>query len=300
MPKMHANEVETDSALVRRLLQQQFPQWAELPLQAVPSAGTDNAIYRLGDALAVRLPRIDWAIGQIEKELVWMPKLAPQLPLAIPVPVAQGEPAEGYPWSWAVYQWLEGENATLEQIADPCQAARALAEFIVALQQIDTTAAPLATANSRGAPLINRDGRTREALVALDGMIDTAAAHSVWESALQAADWSQTPVWFHGDLLPGNLLFKNGRLSAVIDFSSLAVGDPACDLMIAWGLFAGESRAVFRQTLAVDDDTWARGRGHALAQAAIFIPYYLHTNPVGVAYAQHMIANVLADYNANG
>ncbi|MCB0035111.1 MAG: aminoglycoside phosphotransferase family protein [Anaerolineales bacterium] len=300
MPKMHPNEVETDSALVRRLLQQQFPQWAELPLRAVPSAGTDNAIYRLGDALAVRLPRIDWAIGQIEKELVWMPKLAPHLPLTIPVPVAQGEPAEGYPWRWAVYQWLEGENATLEQIADPCQAARELAQFIVALQQIDTTAAPLAGPNSRGAPLLNRDANTRQALAALEEMIDVRAATAVWERALQAADWSQDPVWFHGDLLPGNLLFDNGRLSAVIDFSSLAVGDPACDLMIAWGLFAGESREVFRQTLAVDDDTWARGRGHALAQAAIFIPYYLHTNPVGVAYAQHMIANVLADYNANG
>lgn len=300
MPKMHANEVEIDSALVRRLLQQQFPQWADLPLKPVPSAGTDNTIYRLGESFCVRLPRIDWAVGQIEKEFVWMPKIAPHLPLAIPVPVARGEPAEGYPWAWAVYQWLTGENAMLEQIADPNQAARELAEFILALQKIDTTAGPLAAPNSRGAPLINRDANTRRAIAELEGMIDPTAATAVWENALQAADWSEVPVWFHGDLLPGNLLFNHGRLSAVIDFNSLAVGDPACDLMIAWGLFAGESRDVFRHTLAVDDDTWTRGRGHALSQAAIFIPYYLHTNPIGVAHAQHMIKNVLADYHING
>ena len=299
--KMHDNEVNTDAALVRRLLAAQFPQWADLSIKPVASAGTDNALYRLGDDMVVRLPRIDWAIGQVHKEHKWLPRLAPHLPLAIPTPLVMGQPGEGYPWHWSVYKWLEGENVTIDRIVDPSQAAIALAQFIIALQQIDTAGGPLAKApNSRGAPLATRDISTRKAIAALNGMIDTNAATAAWEVALQASKWNCEPVWFHGDMLPGNLLFEQGRLSAVIDFSGLALGDPACDLMIAWGLFSGESRDVFRAALAVDDATWARGRGHALSQAVIFIPYYLHTNPVGVGNARRMIDEVLADFRANG
>jgi aminoglycoside phosphotransferase (APT) family kinase protein len=293
---MHVDEVDTSVALVRRLLATQFPRWADLPLEPVRSAGTDNAIYRLGDDLALRLPRIHWATGQIAKEREWLPQLAPLLPLAIPAQVAVGRPGEGYPWQWGVYEWLEGENATLDRIADPCQAARDLAGFIAALQQIDTSGAPLAADhNLRGAPLTTRDRATREAIAALRGMIDADAAMAVWDDALRAPAWGRAPVWFHGDLLPGNLLFRQGRLRAVIDFSGLGAGDPACDMMIAWALFSGESRDAFRAALAVDDATWARGRGHALSQAAIFIPYYLHTNPLGVRNARHQLDQVLAD-----
>ncbi len=299
--KMHVDEVDTDPALVRRLLRAQFPQWADLPIAPVRSAGTDNAIYRLGDDLAVRLPRIHWAVAQVHKEHAWLPRLAPFLPLPISVPVAMGAPAAGYPWHWSVYRWLAGQNATLEEIADPCQAALELAHFITALQQVDPTGGPTAAAhNLRGLPLATRDAATREAIVALRGMIDSDAATAVWNVALQAPQWERAPVWFHGDVLPGNLLFERGRLSGVIDFGGLGVGDPACDLMIAWGLFASESRDVFRTALAVDDATWARGRGHALSQAVIFIPYYMDTNPVGVGNARRMIAAVLADYRADG
>lgn len=295
--KMHIGEVDTDISLVGRLLAAQFPQWADLPIQPVRSAGTDNAIYQLGDDIAVRLPRIHWAMDQVNKEHHWLPRLAPLLPLAISVPLAMGEPGEGYPWHWSVYQWLEGEDATLDRIANPSQAAMDLAQFIIALQRIDTTGGSLARDhNLRGVPLATRDTDTREAIAALHGMIDTDAATMVWETALQAPDWDCEPVWFHGDLLPGNLLFERGRLSAVIDFGGLGVGDPACDLMIAWGLFSGESRDVFRTVLAVDDATWVRGRGHALSQALIFIPYYLNTNPVGVSNARRMIDEVLADH----
>lgn len=298
--KMHADEVETDAALVRRLLAAQFPQWSELPITPVRSAGTDNAIFRLGDDLAVRLPRIHWAVDQVHKEHQWLPRLAPFLPRAVPVPVAMGAPAAGYPWHWSVYRWLPGANTTREGIADPCQAALDLAQFITALQRIDTTGGPLAADhNLRGGPLATRDTATREALAALQGMIDGAAATAVWEVALQAPPWHRAPVWFHGDLLVGNLLFERGRLSAVIDFGGLGVGDPACDLMLAWSLFAGESRDVLRAALAVDDATWTRGRGHALSQALIFIPYYMDTNPVGVGNARRMIDAVLADYRAN-
>ncbi len=291
--KMHNDEVDTDVALVGRLLAAQFPQWADLPIEPVRSAGTDNAIYRLGDDMAVRLPRIHWATGQVDKEHHWLPRLAPLLPLAIPVPLAKGTPGEGYPWHWSIYQWLEGESATIERIADPCQAATELARFIAVLQRIDPTGGPTA---GRSVPLALRDTSTRAAIAALHGVIDTDAVTAVWEAALQAPDWDRAPVWFHGDLLPGNLLVERGRLRAVIDFGGLGVGDPACDLMIAWGLFSGESRAAFRTALAADDATWARSRGHALSQALIFIPYYLDTNPVGVSNARCTIDEVLADH----
>ena len=300
--KMHVDEVSTDAALVRRLLAAQFPQWADLSLQPVPSAGTDNAIYRLGDELSVRLPRIHWAVGQVEKEHAWMPRLAPHLPLTIPQPLALGDPAEGYPYRWSIYRWLNGQNLTLDQIVDPIQAARDLAHFLRTLQQIDPTGGPLATEHGlRGVPLSPRDDAVRENIAALReiNLLDdseVATALAAWKAALAAPDWDRPPVWFHGDLLPGNLLFQQGRLRAVIDFGGLGVGDPAPDLMIAWALFSGESRAAFRETLGVDDATWARGRGHALAQAVIFIPYYVETNPVGVGYAKRSLAAVLGDF----
>jgi aminoglycoside phosphotransferase (APT) family kinase protein len=294
---MHADEVDTDVSLVRRLIASQFPRWANLPIEPVSSAGTDNALYRLGGDMVVRLPRIRGAVGQVEKEHRWLPRFAPRLPLSVPAPLAKGEPDKGYPFPWSVYRWLEGENATMERVADPRRAATDLAGFVAALQRVDTTGGPLAVDHGlRGVPLATRDAETREAISSLSGMSDADAATAAWEADLRAPEWDLAPVWFHGDLLPGNLLFERGRLSAVIDFGGLGVGDPACDLMAAWGLFSGESREVFRAALAVDDATWARGRGHALSQAVIFIPYYLDTNPVGVANARHMLREVLADH----
>ncbi len=300
--KMHADEVSTDASLVSRLLATQFPQWAELPISSVRSSGTDNALYRLGDDKVVRLPRIHWALGQIDKERQWLPRLAPHLPLAVPIQLAKGEPGEGYPWHWSVYRWLEGENATIDQIADPNQAAIALAQFLTALQQIDTTDGPSPGIDdlARGKPLAARDSYTREAIAALQGMFDTGIVTAAWEAALQAPEWNRPTVWIHGDLLPGNLLFQQGRLSAVIDFGALGLGEPACDLMIAWSLFSGESRDTFRKALAIDDATWARGRGWALSVALIFIPYYLNTNPIGVGYARRAIEAVIADYVTHG
>lgn len=299
--KMHDDEIDTSISLVTCLLAQQFPHWANLHIEPVRSAGTDNALYRLGDEMVVRLPRIHWAVDQIDKEQEWLPRLAPHLPVAVPAQLAKGKPGEGYPWDWSICRWVDGENMTFEGLADPCRAAEDVAHFIGALQRIDTTGGPTpATHNlSRGKPLATRDAQTREAIAALRGTIDTDAATAAWEAALEAAEWNHPPVWFHGDMLPGNLLFKQDRLSGVIDFGTLGVGDPACDLMIAWSLFAGESREVFRATLAVDDATWARGRGWALSQALIFIPYYVNTNPVGVACARHAIDEVLAGYRAS-
>ncbi len=298
--KMHAEEVPTDAALVRRLIAGQFPQWAGLPIAPVPSAGTDNALYRLGDALVVRMPRIPWATGNIDKEQRWLPFLAPHLPLAIPAPLAVGAPGEGFPWRWSVYGWLDGENATLDRLANPAQAARDLARFIGALQAIDPTGGPAPAPGTfgRGIPLAERDAGTREAIAACRGMIDTGAATAAWEAALAAPPWQGPPVWLHGDLQSGNLLARHGRLTAVIDFGALVVGDPACDLMVAWNLFTAGPRAAFREALAVDDATWARGRGWALSPAVVALPYYRETNPGLAAIARHAIAEALADGEA--
>lgn len=305
---MHADELDIDVALARRLLAAQFPRWADLPIAPVASAGTDNALFRLGDDMVVRLPRIDWAVGQVEKEQRWLPRLAPHLPLAIPVPLAMGVPAESYPWHWSVYRWLEGENATVEPIADLRQAATDLAQFVTALRRIDTAGGPSPGPHNsgRGEPLANRDARTRAAIASLDelldggridsGRIDMDAATEVWEEALQAPAWHGPPVWIHGDLSPLNLLVERGRLAAVVDFGCLGVGDPAGDLIVAWNLLSAETRAVFRAALPVDDATWARGRGWALSVGLIALPYYQITNPVLAATARRMIDEAIADH----
>jgi aminoglycoside phosphotransferase (APT) family kinase protein len=300
--KMHVDEVDTDVSLVKRLLAAQFPQWADLPIKSIPSAGTDNAIYRLGNDMAVRLPRIHRATGQVDKEHQWLPQLAPHLPLAIPIPLALGTPGEGYPWHWSVYRWLKGENATIERIVDPRQAATDLAEFIAALQRVDATDGPSPGPHnsSRGVPLARREAATRAAIASLDDEIDVAAMTAAWDVALQAPEWQRPPVWIHGDLDSRNLLVENGRLSAVIDFGCLGVGDPACDVMVAWKVLSADTRDIFRTALSVDEATWARGRGWALSQSLMALSYYtLKTNPVLVREAQRWMAEVIADYKRN-
>lgn len=299
--KLHADEFDTDAALVRRLLATQFPDWAELPITPVDSSGTDNALYRLGDELVVRLPRIEGATGQIEKEFRWLPRLAPHLPLPIPEPLAVGEPGAGYPWRWSVYSWLDGELAAFEGLADPVQAGRDLAQFIAALQRVETTGGPRAGQPnaSRGVPLATRDEATRAAIDSLRGVIDTDAATAAWEASLRAPAWEGSPVWLHGDIMYSNLLAQRGRLSAVIDFGCLVVGDPAGDYTVAWNLFRGDSRTAFREELAIDDAGWLRGRGWALSLGLIALPYYQGTNPVLAGISRRATAEVLADYDAN-
>ncbi|WP_433430934.1 aminoglycoside phosphotransferase family protein [Nonomuraea sp. CA-141351] len=292
--KMHADEVQTDAALVRRLLAGQFPQWAGLRIEPVDSYGTDHDIYRLGDHLSVRMPRIDWATGQAAKEARWLPKLAPHLPLAVPVQLAMGDPAEGYPFGWSVYEWLPGQNAN-GAIRDLDQAAVDLAAFVKALRQVDQTGAHPRARGSRGGPLAESDEHVRRSIARLGDRIDGAAALRSWEESLGAPPWDGPEVWVHGDLLPGNLLVVDGRLSAVIDFGGLNVGDPACDLQPAWNVFAGDNRLRFRSELGVDDASWLRGRGWALSQAVNALAYYWDTNPGMVRQTSHALAQVLAE-----
>jgi aminoglycoside phosphotransferase (APT) family kinase protein len=284
---------------VGRLLTAQFPQWAGLPIEPVPSAGTDNALYRLGDDMVVRLPRRERTSGTLEKERQWLPRLAPLLPLAVPVPLADGMPAEGYPFEWSVYRWLKGENATLERVTDLSRLATDLAQFVAALQQIDPTGgtSPGEHNSYRGVPLATRDAPTRAAIVSLRGAIDVGTVTAAWESALRSPEWEHPPVWIHGDLDSRNLLVEEGRLSAVIDWGCLGVGDPACDVMVAWKVLSADTRDIFRTALSVDESTWARARGWALSQALVALSYYtLETNPVLVLEAQRWMAEVLADH----
>ena len=290
---MHPDQIETDLGLVRRLLRRQFPQWADLPIAPVVSYGTDHDIYRLGDHLAARLPRIGWATGQA-KEREWLPKLAPRLPLAVPVPVATGRPAEGYPFEWSIYQWLPGENAN-SQPYDGNQAAIDLAEFILALCHIDTAGAHPRPVHGRGGPLIEGDGQVRRSIAELGERIDGERTLRWWEESLSAPAWEGQELWVHGDLLPGNLLVVNGRLSGVIDFGGLNVGDRACDLQPAWNMFVGKRRRRFLAELEVDEASWLRGRDWALYQAVSALPYYWDTNPGMIRQASHALQQVLAD-----
>jgi aminoglycoside phosphotransferase (APT) family kinase protein len=291
---MHADEIHTDEPLVSRLLAEQFPQWSQLPVQRVVSSGTDNAIYRLGADLAVRLPRVPSAAGQVEKDQLWLPRLAPHLPLAVPEPLALGCPGAGYPLTWGVYRWLVGTEARLDRCGDPCDAATDMAAFLRALQAVDTVDGPTSGPAGRGGPLAARDRATRQAIAQVSDEFAPDQVTAAWEESLAVPTWSGPPVWVHGDLSPGNLLVKDGRLTAVIDFSCLGVADPACESMVAWNLFEGESRTAFRAAMDVDDDTWLRGRGWALSVALIQLPYYRHTNPVMVAGARRVIREVLA------
>lgn len=292
--RMHVDEVDTDVALVRRLLAGQLPQWAGLPIDPVASYGTDHDIYRLGDHLAARLPRIGWATKQAAMEAEWLPRLAPHLPLALPVQLAMGHPAEGYPYDWSVYEWLPGEDAN-GTIDDLDQAAVDLAAFVKALRQVDATGAHTLPPRGRAGPLAEGDEQVRRSVAALGDRIDRDATLRSWEESLGAPARDGAEVWIHGDLLPGNLLVVDGRLSAVIDFGGLNVGDPACDLKSAWNVFAGESRRRFRAELEVDDASWLRGRGWTLYQAVSALPYYWDTNPGMVRQASHALAQVLAD-----
>ncbi|WP_221761008.1 aminoglycoside phosphotransferase family protein [Kibdelosporangium aridum] len=280
--------IETSPDLVRRLLRAQFPDWADRPITPVQSFGTVNDLYRLGSDMVVRLPRREDAAGDVQRELEWLPRLTP-LPTAIPVPVGQGMPGEGYPWNWSVFRWLTGENPV---VGDIPLVAKDLAEFVVALRRIDPASGP---ASDRGGPLADRDRETREAIDQARDMIDADAATAAWEAALQAPQWSEPARWTHADLGPGNILVTDDRLTAVIDFGLLGVGDPAVDLIPAWNLFTGSARATFRSIVDVDEAAWARGRGWALSISLIQLPYYRDTNPVITANSLHVITEVLRD-----
>jgi aminoglycoside phosphotransferase (APT) family kinase protein len=288
MARMHADELEIDEALVRRLLVAQFPAWADLPLRRIEPGGTVNAIFRLGTELSVRLPRVAGPAAPGSKEREWLPRLAPLLPVEVPVPVAQGRPDDGYPQFWEIHTWVGGETVSVEAI-DAIQAARDLAALVGALQRIDPAGAP----PGRGVALAERDVEFRHWLARFDG---DPAVTTEWERALAAPPLEGAPVWHHGDLDARNWLVRDGRVSGVIDWGAMGVGDPACDVMVAWKLHSPEARDAFREALPTDDATWERARGWALSQAVAILAYYTpENNPVLFREAESWLHLVLSE-----
>jgi aminoglycoside phosphotransferase (APT) family kinase protein len=260
----------------------------------VQSTGTVNAIYRLGEHLYARMPRTAEWVDSLEHELTWLPKLAAHFTLRIPSPVEKGSPGHGYPFPWAVYEWIDGQPYADDLVDDEAQAARDLARFVEELRGLEPdTALPRAGRQ----PLAELDGETREAIEAAGDVIDGRAAAIAWDRALEAPVWQGTPVCIHADLLRPNILIDGGRLRAVIDFGGAGIGDPATDAIAAWAVFGPVGRSAFRQALEIDDATYNRARGIALHQAALIIPYYKKTNPDFAALAKRTIEEILADFD---
>lgn len=282
---------EPDEALVRRLIAAQFPEYVELRVRKVEPGGNDNRTFRIGDDLAARLPSAAGYVAAVEKEQRWLGALAPHLPVPIPSPIAAGLPGEGYPWPWSINRWLEGEPLSRDGV-DADRFARDLGAFLVALRAIDPAGAPVAAEHSffRGAPLTHYEAGARAAARTLPGPVRRASV-AILEAAL-ASTWRSPGVWFHGDIAFGNLLVAHGRLGGVIDFGTSGVGDPACDVVIAWTFFEADERRIFRDAVGLDDATWARGRGWALWKALITIAE--PGNP-SAEDSRRVLANVLAD-----
>jgi aminoglycoside phosphotransferase (APT) family kinase protein len=302
---MRRDEITVDVA--GRLVAEQFPQWAGLPIAPVELNGWDNTTFRLGDGLLVRLPSGDGYAAAVEKEHRWLPMLAGHLPLPIPAPVGKGRPGSGYPWPWSIYRWIDGEPASVGRITDLTGFAGDLAAFLSALYAIDPVDGPPPGEHSahRGGPLAHFDDEEiPESIQLLAAGIDPGAMTEVWQTAL-ASTWEHAPVWVHGDVVGSNLLVADGALSGVIDFGCAAVGDPACDLVMAWTFFDGDSAEQFRSGLSLDEATWARARGWALWKALVTVLRSKKQNRDAAADAgrfgwryppQQVIERVLADH----
>ncbi|MEW2146363.1 aminoglycoside phosphotransferase family protein [Micromonospora vinacea] len=282
-----------DTTLVRRLVAEQFPQWADLPVRPVEVDGWDNRTFRLGETMSVRLPSGEGYALQVAKEQRWLPVLGPRLPVEIPVPLACGQPGAGYPYPWSIYRWIDGRIAQSERIDDLTRFATDLAAFLRALRDVDATDGPAPGPHSawRGGPLSTYDGETRRAIVAHRDQVPVDTVTRMWQAALDAT-WAGPAVWFHGDVAHGNLLVRGGRLAAVIDFGCSGVGDPACDTVIAWTLLHGPSRSAFREALGLDDAAWARGRGWALWKSLITLG---DQDPAKAAGARQVLDELLAE-----
>jgi aminoglycoside phosphotransferase (APT) family kinase protein len=285
---MHEDELPLDVALVRRLIAKQFPRWQGLTVRRVEPSGTVNAIFRLGDDLSARLPRRDGPTEPGSKELEWLPRLAPLLGVDIPLPIAQGRPGAGYPWFWEIHSWVRGETVPVESI-DAIQAARDIAALVAALQGVDPAGAPA----GRGIPLAQLDSHFHHWLASFPG---DRGVEAEWKRALAAPPWDGAPVWHHGDLDARNWVVRDGRISGVIDWGSMGVGDPACDVMVAWKFHSAAARDAFREALGVDESTWARARGWAVYQAVAALAYYTpENNPSLYHEAETWLRLILAE-----
>ena len=301
MTRLHRDEVPIDELLVRRLLRHQLPELAALPVEPVRLQGTDNVVYRLGAHLSVRLPRKLSAVPSLQIEQEWLPRLAPSLPLAVPVPIAAGEPDDPYPFPWAVCTWVPGTRLGVRELHRA--GARALAEFVAELHSCDASQGPRVPAGQRGGPVAAYDQTAQRALSAVLGLqaagriepelVDAALAAEVWAAAVAAPVWEGPGVWTHRDLHGGNLLITGATLTGVIDFGGLIVGDPAADVIGAFHVLSPSDRRLFYQLAGVDDAMVTRARGLALCQGLEALPYYLDSHPGMVSFARRAIGAAL-------
>lgn len=290
--------IEADVELVRRLLAAQAPQWVDLPLTTVASAGVNHGIFRLGEHLTVRVPQSEWVANHVRKEHRWLPQFVGRLPLEVPSIAAAGVPDDHFPWHWSVYGWLAGREAVESAPLDERATALALADLVRELHLVPTSNGPRAGLHSglRGTPLPVRDDVVRAALVSIPGQFDVPAATAAWEAALRVPAWRQSPVWIHGDMHPGNLLVREGALSGLVDWEMMCVGDPALDLSGAWMVLSDAGRQVMRNALPLDDHTWARARGWALCIGVIAAAYYHDSNPVLAGFSRKAAEDAVADF----
>jgi aminoglycoside phosphotransferase (APT) family kinase protein len=275
---------DTSPTAARRLLREHCPQWADLPLTRIVSSGMDNAIYRLGPDLVLRLPQTPHAAERFAAELGWLPVVARRLRVRVPRVRYAGAPSAGLSSGWAVLDWIDGDDAWTSAEVDGAGLAEDLAAVVAALRSADVRADGLdPPVGARGGPLAPREERISEAIADVGHLVDATVALRIWRRALAAAPHPGPPVLLHADLIPGNLVIEGGRLAGVIDWGTISSGDPSCDLTPAWWVLDGVSRAHFRAALGDDDDAWQRAAGWALAQAALATRHYL---PVGHALGE--------------
>ena len=257
-----------DINLVRKLIDSQFPEWSGLPINPVARSGWDNRTFRLGQALLVRMPSAESYAPQVLKERQWLPYLAERLSTSIPVVQALGSPDHGYPWAWSVYRWIEGEDASANDKSNSVEMAKSVAQFIGELHEVDPSNGPPPGTHNyhRGGSLLEYDANTRSYATLLSAEVCAETILTIWNRAINT-QWQSEPVWVHGDLEASNILVCKGRLAAVIDFGNCAVGDPACDLVMAWTYFEENARKVFKSNLNIDSHTWHRARAWALWKA---------------------------------
>jgi aminoglycoside phosphotransferase (APT) family kinase protein len=295
---VHPDEEIATVEQVTLLVADQFPQWAGLPVAPVTEFGTDHVLFRLGDDLVARMPRAPWAVEQVARDARWLPVLAPGLPVDVPAPLAVGAPGHGFRWPWSVVPWLPGRPPTAHDDS-VAGLGHDLAAFVTTLHEIDAAGGPMKQPGTRGASVRDWDGPVRESLDAVRDLIgarvDPAAVAAVWDDMLAAPDWTGAPVWVHGDLMSGNLLLDGGRLTSVIDFGGLGLGDPAADLVPYWLVLGPRERAAFRDGLDHDEATWRRARGWAVGPAVTGIPYYLDNVPAFAERGLRTLEIVLDD-----
>lgn len=296
---MHDDEVRATADQVSQLLREQCPRWSGLPVVALADdvEGTDHVLFRVGDEIVARMPKVGWAADQVESDARWLPVVAPHLPVRVPAPIFVGEPGANFPWRWSLVPWIPGTTPP-RLGCDDVSLASDLAAFARALHSVEADGGPLKPPGTRGSALIHADPPVREAVSRLaehDDGFDVAAAEAAWDICLKAPEWDRPPVWIHGDLQPGNLIVRDGRLAGVVDFGAFGVGDPAPDVAPALWSFTGEARSAYRKAMDYDDATWLRACGWALGPSLTGIDYYRHTFPRMAEHGRQMVRAVVAE-----